>query len=39
MVWTSFKYERRENPKEGFEHENKRKMPERETKMKMGTAS
>jgi hypothetical protein len=38
MVWTCFKNEQRENPKEGFEHESERKMPMWETKIKMRTA-
>jgi hypothetical protein len=37
MVWTGFKNERRENPKKGFEYENKWKMSKRKTGMKMGT--
>jgi hypothetical protein len=39
MESTIFTYEQRENPKEGFKHKNKRKMPERETKMKIRTIS
>jgi hypothetical protein len=37
MVKTSFENKQRENPKKGFEHESKRKMPKRETEIKMGT--
>jgi hypothetical protein len=35
MVWTGFKNERREKPKEGSEYENKRKMSWRNAQMKM----
>jgi hypothetical protein len=31
MVWTCFKKEQRENPKEGFKHETKRKSSESKT--------
>jgi hypothetical protein len=37
MVWTHFKNELRENSKECFEHESKKKTSKRETKTKMGT--
>jgi hypothetical protein len=32
MVWASSKNELRESPRKAFEHENKREMPERETR-------
>jgi hypothetical protein len=35
MVWTLFKNQQRENPKESFEHEHK--MLKRETEIKMET--
>lgn len=34
IIWTCFKNEWRENPKEGFEHENKRKAPIRKAMIK-----
>lgn len=37
MIWSYFKNEHRDNPKEDFEHESKRKMSKREMEIKMGT--
>jgi hypothetical protein len=39
MVWACFKNEWRQNPKEGFEPESKRKMTKTEIKIKMGILS
>jgi hypothetical protein len=38
MGGACFKNGQRENPTEGFEHETKRRIPQRKTKIKMGTS-